>query len=94
MSSDLACSTIVFQGRVQRVGFRATVAQLADSHPSVTGWVRNEPDGTVRCVVEGPRAALDAFVDSILHRMKDNIASHNRCESPATGAFTDFRIST
>ena len=28
----------------------------------LVGWVANEMDGSVRCVAEGPRAHLDAFV--------------------------------
>ena len=37
---------IVFYGRVQGVGFRYTAKYLAQSL-ELTGWVRNEYDGTV-----------------------------------------------
>ena len=45
-------------GRVQGVGFRAYVRGWARKL-ALTGWVRNEPDGTVRVVAEGDGAALD-----------------------------------
>ena len=48
-------------GRVQGVGFRRYVRGWARKL-SLTGWVRNEPDGTVRLVAEGDRAALDRLV--------------------------------
>lgn len=43
---------VVYKGRVQGVGFRATTRELARPLP-VTGWVRNEPDGSVRLEVQG-----------------------------------------
>jgi len=40
------------RGRVQSVGFRYFV-RTAARRLDVTGWIRNEPDGTVRVVAEG-----------------------------------------
>ena len=48
-------------GRVQGVKYRAT-AQREARRRGLTGWVRNEPDGTVLIEVEGDRAAVDAFL--------------------------------
>lgn len=39
----------IYTGRVQGVGFRMTAQSIAH-HLHVSGWVRNEPDGTVRLV--------------------------------------------
>jgi acylphosphatase len=52
---------VVVGGLVQGVGFRMFVARVAAEH-DLTGWVANEPDGSVRCVAEGPRGTLEAFV--------------------------------
>jgi acylphosphatase len=51
-------------GRVQGVGFRWFALDAA-TQLRLTGWVRNEADGTVRCVAEGPREALEALVDAL-----------------------------
>lgn len=43
---------VVYRGRVQGVGFRATAVDLARPL-RVTGWVGNRPDGSVRLEVQG-----------------------------------------
>lgn len=82
---------IVFAGRVQGVGFRMTARRAAAGHP-VTGWVRNEPDGTVRCVVEGDAAAIDAFLDDLRDRMAGHIDRERGGRAAATGEFGGFEI--
>lgn len=57
----LARVDVVVGGRVQGVGYRMFAADLAFDR-GITGWVANEPDGSVRCVAEGPRAVLEHFV--------------------------------
>ena len=49
---------VTVRGRVQGVGFRRYVQRWARKL-ALGGWVRNEPDGTVRAVAEGPPEALD-----------------------------------
>lgn len=77
---------VTFTGRVQGVGFRYTAARLAESRP-VAGWVRNEPDGSVRCVVEGDQAAVRDFIQAVQGAMSRNIRETRTCELPATGEF-------
>jgi acylphosphatase len=48
-------------GRVQGVSFRY-YAEREATRLGVTGWVRNEPDGSVAAHVEGDPGAVDAFV--------------------------------
>ena len=48
-------------GRVQGVGYRIFVGRTALAR-GIVGWVANEPGGSVRCVAEGPRATLEAFL--------------------------------
>ncbi len=57
-----------FAGRVQGVGFRATVAGLARSCP-ITGRVCNLSDGRVELLVEGERSDLLRFREAILENM-------------------------
>lgn len=56
--------TVLYSGRVQGVGFRATVRRIACGY-DVTGIVRNLPDGRVEMIAEGTRAELKAFLDGI-----------------------------
>ncbi|HEX3930941.1 MAG TPA: acylphosphatase [Nocardioides sp.] len=49
-------------GRVQGVGFR-WYAQQEARRRGVTGWVRNEPDGSVAAVFEGDDDDVTALVD-------------------------------
>ena len=49
-------------GRVQGVSFRWYAVQEAEAH-GVTGWIRNEPDGSVAAHLEGDDAAVDEMVD-------------------------------
>jgi acylphosphatase len=49
---------VVFRGRVQGVGFRAHVEDVA-ARTVVGGWVRNRRDGTVEAVFAGDAKAVD-----------------------------------
>ncbi len=51
-------------GRVQGVGYRWFVLDAA-RRLDLRGWVANEADGSVRCVAEGPRPALEALLGEL-----------------------------
>lgn len=51
-------------GRVQGVGFR-NFTQMRARQLGVTGWVRNENDGSVRLEAEGPRGALEDLAEAL-----------------------------
>lgn len=63
---------VIFTGRVQGVGFRYTTCRVARDF-AVTGWVRNEPDGSVRCVVQGAGDELDRFVAAVQAAMSGSV---------------------
>lgn len=50
-----------FHGRVQGVGFRYTATHIARSY-GLTGWVRNEYDGSVSMEVQGDRASINRMI--------------------------------
>ncbi len=55
---------VFFSGRVQGVGFRWSVRQIAKGF-DVTGWVRNLADGRVELQISGEQAEVRAFLDAI-----------------------------
>lgn len=57
---------IVFHGRVQGVGFRYTAKYAAQSL-GLSGWVRNEWDGTVTMEVQGREALIDKLLVRLNH---------------------------
>ena len=50
--------SICFYGRVQGVGFRYKLRYLAEKY-SVTGWARNEYDGSVSTELQGLEEDID-----------------------------------
>ncbi|MBI4495973.1 MAG: acylphosphatase [Deltaproteobacteria bacterium] len=52
---------VIAQGAVQGVNFRYYTQREAQRR-SVTGWVRNLPDGTVAAVFEGEEEDVEAMV--------------------------------
>ncbi|MEX0599883.1 MAG: acylphosphatase [Rhodothermales bacterium] len=79
-------------GRVQGVGFRHFTTQQA-RRLGVDGWVRNEPDGSVRVVAEGSKDALDELLD----RLQEGPATARVDEvgierSAGSGGFSGFMV--
>jgi acylphosphatase len=84
--------TACFDGHVQGVGFRYTTALLAEEL-SVRGFVRNEMDGSVTVVAEGPEDILLALVCRL---RSSHLGRYIRNESLSwscpTGEFGDFSV--
>jgi len=66
---------VIFEGRVQGVGFRYTVKELARGF-EVCGWVKNLADGTVELHVMGEADETNAFIREIVE--ESNVANHIR----------------
>lgn len=56
--------SVVVTGRVQGVGYRWFVRDLA-SLRAVSGWVRNRRDGAVEAEFHGDRAQIEAILDAM-----------------------------
>jgi acylphosphatase len=54
----------VVHGKVQGVGYRAYIEGVA-SELSLTGYIKNNPDGTVLVVAQGVPDSLKTFVECI-----------------------------
>lgn len=57
---------VTVHGRVQGVFFRDSTRRMAQSR-GVSGWVRNNPDGTVEAAFEGDEHAVDAMLGFARH---------------------------
>jgi acylphosphatase len=84
--------TVFYSGRVQGVGFRATVRYIAQGY-DVVGSIRNLPDGRVELIAEGTRAELEAFLQGIAEsELSGFIAKHLDTWTPAQGNLKGFLI--
>jgi acylphosphatase len=82
---------VIVMGRVQGVSFRAFVEREA-RRLGVTGWIRNEPDGSVAGHFEGADPGVALLVESC--RTGPAYAHVERVDvrpGSVTGA-TDFRL--
>jgi acylphosphatase len=89
--ADTQHAEVHFQGRVQGVGFRYAVLQLAKEF-EVAGFVENLTDGRVRIEAEGTQAELDAFVAAIEDKMQGYIRKTERSARLRVPQFSGFSI--
>lgn len=83
---------IFYSGRVQGVGFRFTVEDVA-TQLKLTGWVKNLRDGRVEAVVEGDEEGLKNFLEVIkTGPMCNYINKEEFSWSDAIGEFSNFSI--
>ncbi|MFA5069139.1 MAG: acylphosphatase [Candidatus Omnitrophota bacterium] len=81
----------VYYGRVQGVGFRFTCQRIAEGL-GISGWVRNNPDGSVELAAEAGRAVLDEFLDSVKRDMAGCIDRDIVCWHEPEGGSKGFNI--
>ena len=82
----------IVEGIVQGVNFRQSAARRARSL-GLAGWVMNRPDSSVETVAEGPRTALEQYLDYLQEGPPAAVVRgvSVRWET-ATGEFDQFRI--
>lgn len=82
----------VVEGRVQGVGFRYFVEELADAL-GLTGWVRNRWDGTVEVLAEGERQLLEKLLAGLRRGPRAAYVTDVQVEWQAyTGEFRRFYV--
>jgi acylphosphatase len=82
---------VIFRGRVQGVGFRAWLAQHADSR-RIDGWVCNRPDGSVEALLAGPPAAIQQILAVCRDGSPAAVITDVICLPQAEDADPGFRI--
>ncbi len=84
--------TVRYEGRVQGIGFRYTAASLARER-QVSGWVKNESDGSVSLVAEGSENSLMELLQAIRRsNLGRHITNDQIRRSTPTGEFREFTI--
>ena len=82
---------VIFRGRVQGVGFRATTHRLARGR-AVVGYVKNLPDGTVEMLAQGTPAEITGFFDAIAQRFAGYICDTERIQVTSAETYAGFDI--
>lgn len=82
----------IYTGRVQGVGFRMTVQELAKNF-TLVGIVRNVTDGSVELIAAGDHEVVLDFLKAIDHRMSRYIVGCHLEWMDAEGEdYSDFSI--
>jgi acylphosphatase len=80
------------EGRVQGVGFRYFVLEVANAL-NLSGWVRNRWDGSVEVLAEGERQALEKLLKALQRGPRSSFVSSVKFEwRTATGEYEIFRV--
>jgi acylphosphatase len=83
---------VFFEGRVQGVGFRYSVKEVANGF-DVVGWIKNLPDGRVEMQVQGQPGEVNAFVEEILQsHLRPFVVRHIRREIAFPESLKGFEI--
>jgi acylphosphatase len=82
---------VCYSGRVQGVGFRYTLQDIANCQ-KVVGWVKNLDDARVEVVVEAEEETLNNFLQQVKQHFSQYIKDVNIEWLPASGEFRDFRV--
>jgi len=83
---------VIYSGHVQGVGFRYTVRTVAAGF-TVTGTVRNLPDGDVELIAEGAKDELAAFRQAIRESgLEHFVRDEAVCWAEAKNEFRGFEI--
>lgn len=82
----------VIHGRVQRVAFREYTRQEAN-RLGLSGWVKNQADGTVAVLCEGEASRVDTLVSWLSVGSPFAVVSHVECvEENFQGEYATFVI--
>ena len=89
---EIVRNHLFFSGKVQGVGFRVEVYQMA-LRLELTGWVRNLDDGRVELEVQGMKNKIDFLVDFMYSIKRIKITQTIREDLPLVQDEKEFRMS-
>jgi acylphosphatase len=80
------------EGYVQGVGYRYFCYDRARSL-QLSGWVKNNRDGSVSALVEGDRSSIEAFIEMLKTGPQSAVVKNiNVRWLSFSGQFTDFKV--
>jgi len=84
---------IIFEGRVQGVGFRYTCRELAKGFDLV-GFAKNLADGTVQLVLQGDPEEIEDYVNDLVEEsaLSHHIKGHMVTSIDLDPALSGFQI--
>ena len=92
MTDDRKAALVRISGRVQGVSFRMWTRAQAQ-RLNLTGWVRNEDDGSVTALIAGPDAAISTMLKQFWNGPIGASVSSVVTEPASLGEVpSDFRI--
>ena len=89
--TNVVCQRIRLSGLVQGVGFRSHVWRLAKGL-GLTGWVRNEYDGSVQAELQGLPEEIDMIIQRLCQDRYIEIRSMDRKELPLDETERGFHV--
>lgn len=81
--------SVLFEGRVQGVGFRYRTTAMAKRY-AIGGWVKNLHDGRVQLEAEASASVFQTFIKELVDSMGNNISDYSVDERDATSEFDSF----
>lgn len=84
-------AVVQYRGQVQGVGFRMTAIQQV-AGAEIDGWVRNEPDMSVRLEAEGRRQDVEAFLQRVRSALANRIDDEQIRWQNASGGGGGFTV--
>jgi acylphosphatase len=83
---------IRIEGRVQGVGFRYFVQRRAAEF-DISGWVMNQPDGSVLVMAQGNPQDMEPFIDHLKAGPSGaRVTRFVKSEMPSLENFTGFQV--
>ena len=83
---------IIIHGRVQGVGYRSFIYRQA-KRLQLAGFVRNMPNGTVECIVEGLSDQIERLIENMRKGPRySNVSQIEVSEKPAGSGLAHFEI--
>ena len=88
---DRIAQDVLYSGRVQGVGFRQSVCNVAREQ-GIQGYVQNLDNGKVRLVAGGKSKQVNDLLDSVKSIWADNISAIDRKDMQFDDQFSGFSV--